>query len=191
MSRNPGQEGEIMANEFRVDISGVQDHEKLVHVDSDGDSAIKGLTKTLGDMMAIVGLVEITEENASEVLRRVNWMEGLKGAFMRSEEGPVFFIEDMVRRHIGLRINNGKPMTPREFNLFFARLLLIEEPITPPRLILSAGDIRDMVQSMQRDEPFPVYILDGVRVDIVPGDYSTDKIGLKHSDINEIRVMDN
>lgn len=57
-----------------------------------------------------------------------------------------------------------------------------------PRLIIDAGEIRDMWQSFKNDTPYRMRLNDGTEIEVVAGDPVTGEIGKEHANLDEIEV---
>lgn len=57
-----------------------------------------------------------------------------------------------------------------------------------PRLIINAGEIRDMWNSFKFDTPYPMRLTDGTKIEVVAGDPQFEKIGKAYADLDEIDV---
>lgn len=57
-----------------------------------------------------------------------------------------------------------------------------------PRLIVNAGEIRDMWEHLRQDLPYPMRLSDGTEIEVVAGDPRTGEIGREHADLEEVRV---
>ncbi|MFI0265588.1 hypothetical protein [Streptomyces luteogriseus] len=62
------------------------------------------------------------------------------------------------------------------------------KPRSVPRLIVNAGEIRDMWQHMKDDIPYPMRLVDGTDIELVAGDPQSEEIGKEYADLDEIEV---
>jgi hypothetical protein len=62
------------------------------------------------------------------------------------------------------------------------------KPRAVPRLIVNAGEIRDLWQHMKQDIPYPMRLSDGTEIEVVAGDPQSEEIGREHADLDEIEV---
>lgn len=83
----------------------IKDSQDLWLTAEGGGKYLNPMTYTLGVLSVRCGFSRITEYNAAEVFWRVKVTEEYYGAVRPSAQGPVFFTEDDIRRHIGMRTN--------------------------------------------------------------------------------------
>ncbi|MFE6739859.1 hypothetical protein [Streptomyces tubercidicus] len=57
-----------------------------------------------------------------------------------------------------------------------------------PRLIINAGEVRDMWVSFKFDTPYPMRLTDGTEIEVVAGDPQSEQIGATYADLDEIEV---
>ena len=65
-------------------------------------------------MGLFVGIGEITQKNYHQVYSRIKLWEDLNGAFLRLDNKPYKYTEDMIKSHIGLTTNSSLK-TPAQF----------------------------------------------------------------------------
>jgi hypothetical protein len=62
------------------------------------------------------------------------------------------------------------------------------KPRPVPRLIINAGEIRDIWQHMKQDIPYPMRLSDDTEIEVVAGDPQSEEIGREYADLDEIEV---
>ena len=90
------------------DISTVKDCETVCFDDIDGRKRMKGRTFSLIHLMASIMLERITEENASEVLKRIimyRHVQGHPNDYWIDDNTPMKYNLQDIRDHIGLKTN--------------------------------------------------------------------------------------
>lgn len=59
---------------------------------------------------------------------------------------------------------------------------------TTHRVIVNAGDVWDLWQSMRTDTPFPITLPNGEKVELVAGSPSDEQIGRTYAQMEEFEV---
>jgi hypothetical protein len=61
-------------------------------------------------------------------------------------------------------------------------------PRSLPRLIINAGELRDIWRHLEYDLPYLMRLTDGTEIEVVAGDPQSEEIGREHADLDEIEV---
>jgi hypothetical protein len=106
----------------------IENHLELYVENNIKSADLAPFTANLVQLMALkIGVREITEENAPEVLFRIREYEKIHGATFCTQDGPHRHTAEDITRHIGLRVN-ARPMTPKQFDTALIRSWRQEEP---------------------------------------------------------------
>ncbi|MFE9833975.1 hypothetical protein ACFYP4_02330 [Streptomyces sp. NPDC005551] len=62
------------------------------------------------------------------------------------------------------------------------------KPQRLPRLVVNAGEIRDLWQHMKNDMPYLMRLAGRTEIEVVAGDPQSGEIGREHADLDEIEV---
>lgn len=100
----------------RYDLEGVRDHEELLVTVEGGVKEPHFVTATLIGFMVNVGIKEVTDKSAPELLYRINEVEDVDGAYMGTPDGPKFMTAKDIERHMGLKVY----VTPKSDTKFAA-----------------------------------------------------------------------
>lgn len=64
----------------------------------------------------------------------------------------------------------------------------VKPTATPPRLLINAGELRDIWSHLQQDKPFTMRLSNGQEIQVVAGDPLEGKVGKEFADLDEIIV---
>lgn len=102
-------------------LENVRDYEDLKVTVEGGVKEWHFVTHMLGALMIRVGIKEITEETAPELLYRIGQVEEIEGAFMGGPDGPRYVKATDIDRHMGMTATVA-PKTNAKFEAEMARL---------------------------------------------------------------------
>jgi hypothetical protein len=68
-----------------------------------GEPQVNPVSAAIINYTMVVGLSEITAENADEVFMRFALLEAVRGAVLTLDDRPLFITYEDVQRHVGLR----------------------------------------------------------------------------------------
>lgn len=81
-----------------------------------------GRTEALIWTTMVIGLREITEENADEFFKRIKMVEQVSGELCIKDSAPYFFAKEDIVKRIGLRTNSSV-LTKAQFNKHVLNML--------------------------------------------------------------------
>jgi hypothetical protein len=114
------------------DFSDVRDHE-LLHADDLEWGKTQALFNggwALG-IFDIIGMGNITEENAGEVWARLAISQGLVGSFLNRGGVPVLYTQEDITRRIGLRTNYSNRTRAEFFKTVKGAMDQVAKQLTP------------------------------------------------------------
>ena len=81
----------------------VKEWDSILIAKPTGEPPVNPVSAAIINYTMVVGLSEITAENAGEVFMRIALLEAVRGTVLTLEDRPLFITYEDVQRHIGLR----------------------------------------------------------------------------------------
>lgn len=125
-------------------------------------------------------LVEYKDQDGDWLKAAAVWGHVAATGFLGAYSTPSEIMNDGLRE-------KAKDVWAEAVNSDTVRALR-NKPGRKPRLIINAGEIRDMWESFKFDTPYPMRLADGTEIEVVAGDPVSGEIGATYANLDEIEV---